>query len=810
MRFARIAVALPIDGLYTYKIPRGLELEVGHVVSVPFGRQKVSGYVVDLTDTSDYPKVKPINRLLDAEPAFDASQLAFFRWISNYYLAGLGEVIATALPVAYKQKARRVYIPTDEGIEALAAEAVEPASRATVLREIISRPGRTKRGMTRMLHNELTSAEVGKALDALIRADFAIMEERNFGGPKGMVTTVTLEKPASEIPEQRGKRMKAIIEHLVAAGGTMDLSELVEKEGPNARSAVVRLVEKGLVRKAERENREAVDMPVMPGRKKEFAPNPEQAAALKAIRAAKTETFLLHGVTGSGKTEVYLQAAKDVLEAGKQVVILVPEIALTPLLTGRVRARFGDEVAVLHSGLTSNERLREWRRIRAGEVKVAVGARSALFAPFQDLGLIVVDEEHDDSYKQDDGVRYNARDLAVLRGKQLNCPVILGSATPSLETWYNAYSSRYTMLRMRNRATPRPVPNIELVDIKGMPASQAMSDTLVSALGHALRTGGKAIVLYNRRGYAPVVECPGCGGNYECPSCGISLVFHQKIKRLKCHYCGFHRDYQPTCPVCTTRFDVVGYGTQRIEEELRLLFPNVGIARMDADSTEGSGAHFKILESFRTGENQLLIGTQLVAKGHDFPDVSLAAVVGVDHILMLPDFRSAERTYALVTQLAGRAGRGDRAGRVLVQTRHADHFVFRLLSGEFDNKVTDPAMVFYAQEVKQRQLLRYPPFSRLVLVRIEGADRDETQNRANDLAFQLRSSVKANQARVDLLGPVLAPMSRLVGRWRYQLIVRGHDVSALRGWLQVARPILRGAGKGRVRVNLDVDPRSLL
>lgn len=809
MRFARLAIALPVDGLYTYKIPKGLALEVGHTVSVSFGNQRVSAYVIELTDTSDYPKVKEIDRLLDVEPAFDADQLVFFKWIADYYLAGLGEVIATALPVAYRQKARRTLIPTEAGIEALAADAVE-GTRATVLREIVSRPGRTRRGLQRRLHNELSKDVIAKATDALLRAKLACIEEQVFGGPASMVTTVSLSMPKEIIPPQRGKRMLSIIDRLDKAGGTMDLTELLEEEGPSARSSIVRLEEKGIVERGEREDRDAVLIPVMPGRKKPFAPNEEQAGALAAIKGAGEETFLLHGVTGAGKTEVYLQAAAEVIEQGKQVVILVPEIALTPLLTGRVKARFGEAVAVLHSGLTSAERLREWRRIRASEVMIAVGARSALFAPFQSLGMIVVDEEHDDSYKQDDGVRYNARDLAVLRGKLAKCPVILGSATPSVESWYNAYAGRYTMLRIRNRATPRAVPNIDLLDIRGLSPKQAMSPQLLQALGATLRNGGKAIVLYNRRGYAPVVECPGCGAHYDCPSCGVSLVLHNRHRRLKCHYCGFHRDYVTSCPECATPFDVVGHGTERVEEELRIQFPGTGIVRMDADTTSVRGSHFKLLERFRSGDAQLLVGTQLVAKGHDFPDVHLAAVVGVDHILMLPDFRSAERTYSLVTQLAGRAGRGETAGRVLVQTRHADHFVFRLVSGEFDKRVSDPAMVFYAQEVKQRQLLRYPPFGRLVLVRIEGADRDETQQRAGQLAHDLRALSRQSGARVDLLGPVLAPLSRLVGRWRYQLIVRGHAVAELRRWLNDARAVLRGSGRGRVRVTLDVDPRSLL
>ena len=489
---------------------------------------------------------------------------------------------------------------------------------------------------------------------------------------------------------------------------------------------------------------------------------------------------------------------------GKQTLILVPEIALTPLLIGRVKARFGEQVATLHSGLRATERLQEWRRIRAGEIQVAVGARSALFAPFTNLGLIIVDEEHDDSYKQGEGVRYNARDLAVLRGKLTSCPVVLGSATPSLESWYNANEGRYSLLRMASRATPKALPEIEMVDMRGHPPTQIISKELENALKQCFQRKEKAIVLYNRRGYAPVVECPGCGGHYQCPSCGINLVLHRKSHRLSCHYCGFFRNFQSDCPQCGSCFDILGYGSERVEEELISLFPGVGILRMDADTVASRGAHHKILQRFQTEEASLLVGTQLVAKGHDFPDVTLAAVIGVDHILTLPDFRSAERTYALVTQLAGRAGRGKRAGKVLLQTRHPEHFVFRIACNQ---DLPDPGHIFYMQEIRQRKLLKYPPYSRIILVKIEGADREKTRNSANILAKKLRAIKKRE---IDMMGPVLAPMSKLVGRWRFQLILRSQHIKIFRKWIEEAQSILRNGHQSGVRVNWDVDPRNLM
>jgi primosomal protein N' (replication factor Y) len=594
-----------------------------------------------------------------------------------------------------------------------------------------------------------------------------------------------------------------VLAHLVEAGGQVDIQTLVGLEGSGARAAVKRLEAKGLVARGDREDRTASAYAGLEDNRPPPELNPAQAEALAAICAMQSGTALLHGVTGSGKTEVYLRAAAEVLDAGKQVLVLVPEIGLTPQLVGRFRGRFGERIAVLHSGLTPAERLREWRRIRAREADVAIGARSALFAPFQELGLIVVDEEHDGSYKPDDGVCYQARDLAVVRGGIAGCPVVLGSATPSVETWQNAQEGRYTRLPLPERATPRPLPSVELVDMRGRKPGNPLSEELIEALGSTLATGAQAIVLYNRRGYAPVVECPGCGGSYQCPSCGVgSLVLHQRQGRMLCHYCGFRRDYEKRCSVCDTELEVLGYGTERVEEALQEAFPDTAISRMDADTTRGRGAHHRILSAFRAGEQQILVGTQLVAKGHDFPGVRLSAVVGVDHLLSMPDFRSAERTHALVTQLAGRAGRGEEPGRVLIQTRHPDHFVFHHIdaTGDLD--------AFYQAEAHQRRVLAHPPFSRIVILRIEGASLERTGEAAEQLTRKLRA--QADGQTIQVFGPTLAPLSRLVGRWRMQIILRGRDVQVFRRWLKTVSPDLLAKPKGPVRMLIDVDARSLL
>ncbi len=815
----QLALALPVRDSFTYAVPAGTELTLGHAVLAPFGRRRVTGYVVGPGDPAvPEARLKPVTRLLDPLPAFDADQLAFFRWIARYYQAGLGEVIATALPAGMKARSRRVVMPLDAGIQALARPGLVEEERLQVLREVVARPGLTAGGLARRLHDELPSDRVKRQLDLLVRDRLVQLEDREVQGPRATLKVVRRVQGADP-KGVRGAQMKAVLALLEDAGADLPLRQLVERLGSGARPAVKRLADRGLVEVVEVEDRRALALRRAVGPVAPPALNADQQAAVDAITASLGEDapapLLLHGVTGSGKTEVYLHAAAAALGRGRQVLLLVPEISLTPQLTGRVRARFGDDVAVLHSGLTAAGRQQQWQRIRAGDARVAVGARSALFAPFQQLGLIIVDEEHDDSYKQDEGVRYHARDCAVVRGRLAGCPVVLGTATPSAESWHNARLGRYRHLRLPTRATARTVPAVELVDQRGREPAEVLSPELSAALEQTLAAGGKAIVLFNRRGYAPVVECPGCGGHFDCPSCGVGLVHHRgHTPRMLCHYCGYSQVFEPACPACGTDLQIIGHGTARVEEALAEAFPEAGLLRMDADTTRSRGSHQEILDRFRDGDARILVGTQMVAKGHDFPDVHLAAVVGVDHLLMLPDFRSAERVHALVTQLAGRAGRGDVAGRVLVQTRQPDHYVFRHLVDEPRlPSATDPgpfslvpAMdAFLVAEHAQRQRLAHPPWTALVLVRVEGAERDATRTAARALADALPAA-----ADVRLRGPIAAPLSRLVGRWRFQIVVRGGSRAVLQRWLSRAGPVLSRPPRGGVRVRIDVDPRSLL
>jgi primosomal protein N' (replication factor Y) len=812
--YAQVAIARPVTRPFTYAIPPTLSdrLAVGHVVLVPFGaRGAETGFVVDLVGQPevDPARIKPIQRLLDPEPAFDARQLDFFRWVADYYLAPLGMVIHTATPSEIRARVVRVLQPTEDGVEALTAALAGPVP-GLVLREVISRPGLTRRGLVRRLEPELRGEEVTRAVDTLVRRGWAQWTDRELSELKGRVRTVSLAASADELSARApraGRRMKAVVEALADVGGPVDLAELVSAQGETVRSALARLEAVGLVAFGEREDRDVLlEAPAL-GSAVSPVLNRDQQNALEAITTRDAQgAFLLHGVTGSGKTEVFLGAARYTLDAGRRVLVLVPEIGLTPQLVGRFRARFGDGVAVLHSGLTGGERVAQWRRIRAGEARIAVGARSALFAPFDDLGLLVVDEEHDDSYKQDEGVRYNARDLAVVLGRRHQCPVVLASATPSLESWHNAETSRYTLLRLPHRATPRPVPEIELVDLTGVevPRGEArplFAPEVVDALQETFDAGGQAIVLYNRRGYATLVQCTSCGGTYECPNCGITMTLHRSARAISCHYCGLKRPYQQECPACgDAALEELGKGTERIEEELQRLFPDVPRARMDADTTAVRGAHHRILSAFRAGDTRLLVGTQIVAKGHDFPGVHTAVVVSADHGFRLPDFRAAERTGALLVQVAGRAGRGEVPGRVLVQTWQPDHYVLRHL---------DDQRRFLLAEARLRSALRYPPYTRLCLVRLDGVERRRVLDAAVKLARELRSEARGVEG-VDVLGPAPAALAKLVGRWRFQILLRGRHVGWFRRFLANVRGRLEGAASRGVRVVADVDPRHLM
>ncbi len=525
----------------------------------------------------------------------------------------------------------------------------------------------------------------------------------------------------------------------------------------------------------------------------------EQKEALSEINRTASGVFLLHGVTGSGKTEVYLRAV-EALPEDREAIVLVPEIALTAQMIDRFQSRFPGKTAFLHSGLSAGERIAQWKKIRNGEIKVALGVRSAVFAPFIKLGLIVVDEEQEASYKQFEGLRYNARDVALARAKLENAKVILGSATPSIETFYNAGKGRFSYLRLEHRIDKKPLPRVEIIDMtEADKKTWSFSNRFLDALKENLSNGHQSLILLNRRGYSPFLMCVDCGHTYKCPACSITLTFHKDTKTLNCHYCGSYLKPGDLCPKCGgSKRKYLGTGTQRVEEELCALIPELTLQRMDRDTTRKKLSHYRIVKDMENKKIDALLGTQMVAKGHHFPDVTLSAIVSADIALNLPDFRSAERAFQLFTQLAGRAGRGDFPGRAYIQSYEPGHYVFDYVKGH------DYAG-FYKKEMELRRELAYPPFSRLIRIILSFRTRDAAKKVIKEITGKIKRSAAQG---VEILGPAPAPIEKIRNLWRWHLILKGKRSKTLR---QAAGSILEQIRDVKnVRIDVDVDPINLL
>jgi primosomal protein N' (replication factor Y) (superfamily II helicase) len=806
-RFAQIVpLGARLDREMTYAVPDDLAetLAVGHRVLVPLGPRWTTGIVCGLGNDTDVENVKAVGMLLDRRPALSTSMLELCRWMAHYYLCGLSEVFKAVLPAGIHAASGQQFALAEGEPD---TTAVQSETQRRVL-SILSGSGPT--GL-RQIERRLQIDSARGALDALIRRGLVEVRQK-MSDPR---VKPKLERVAEMVPsdprwmdlelpaiQRKAPKQAACLRKLWEAGGPLPTAAL-RADGISA-SVLRALAAGGLVRILSREVRrdpygeEAAPPPDT------WAPTTDQEQALAeicpGIDAGRFETFLLRGVTGSGKTLVYIRAAAHALRAGKGALILVPEIALTPQTVRRFRAEFGDQVAVLHSGLSDGERYDAWRDVRDGRRQVVVGARSAVFAPLPKPGLIVVDEEHDGSYKQTDPApRYGARDVAVMRGMLESVPVVLGSATPSLESYQNAGTGKFRLLSLPDRIDSRSMPSVTVVDMKRESGS-VFSTILRQKIKDRVQRNERVILLQNRRGYAPFVQCTECGTAASCPDCQVSFTYHANGRRLVCHYCGRTTPVPGACEACgAAQLKLFGVGTQRVEEDLVEQFDGIRVLRMDVDTTRGKGAHDRILSAFGRGEADVLLGTQMVAKGLDFPGVTLVGVISADTGIHLPDFRASERTFQLLTQVSGRAGRGDTPGEVVVQTYLPDGEAVRYAADH-------DFLAFAAFELENRQDVGYPPFGRMALFLLKGPQEDEVARAAARCAETLRGQT---DDQVEVLGPVPAPLARIRKTYRWQVIVKAPTPARLNA---AARAALSQMGRqaGRVRLDVDVDPVSML
>ena len=745
MRLVSVAVPVPYLDVLTYQVPQGVTPpQRGARVLVPLGKRVVTGIVVNPATNLDVEqtsadKIKDIVEILDDDAFLPAAVVDLALWVSEYYACGAGDALAAAVPSTQAHKTIRIATLTAQGHDEQAPVVLD-LSRA--------QPKRQR-----------------EALD-LLR-----------GGSHGM--------PVSELNARGISR--DVLQRLASKGLVAFRHARIERD-PFANGVVHTAVSPSTGRVLTSEQSHALD------------------ALAAAAATGQFSVFLLQGVTGSGKTEVYLRLADRVLRRGKSVLVLVPEIALTPAVASAFRDAFGDRVAVQHSGLSDGERSDQWYRIRRGEVSVVVGTRSAVFAPLEKLGLIIVDEEHDTSFKQEETPRYNGRDVAVVRGRNEGALVVLGSATPSLESSHNAASARYTRLLMERRVQDRPLASVSVVDMRQEYAEHGpdviLSGALKNAITKRLEAGQQSLILLNRRGLATAVFCRQCGGTIECPNCSVSLIVHSEGRdrhRARCHYCNYGVLVPKACPACKGPYlERRGFGTEKVAQEISTLWPAARVARLDRDTVRRKGAAADILRSMGAGSIDVLVGTQMIAKGHDFPRVTLVGVISADVGLGLADFRAAERTFQLLTQVAGRAGRGVERGEAIVQTLYPHHY-------SIEHACQQDYTAFFAKELGYRQAMRYPPLTAMVNIVVKAADSRSALADAATLAQHLRNN--ADAGRFSVLGPAPAPMAKLRGEYRAQIFLKGSHRASMREAVLAA---LAAEPDMRRRVSIDIDPVSIL
>ena len=816
--FCDVALPVPLDRVFTYSLG-DTNPPVGARVLVPFRNEKLAGVVVRVHDEPPPVEAKPLLMVLDEEPVLSPDLMELGRWIAQYYFAPIGEVLRSMLPLMSEVRRQVLYRITAAGRQALAAGAEQGSSRR-------SRLSPAEQDQEYAVLNALESGEALRAarLRSTTRASLRLLQgmlrkkwiaRETAAEPRDARRTVRYAVLIDDVRLPKlNENQQAILAELAAAAGELPVAELRRLEVPA--STLATLVKRELVRIEERSADFHLTHPhafATPDHELNSAQNEALRTITEAVEASEFRPLLLQGVTGSGKTAVYLAAMRRTLDAGRTAILLVPEIGLTPAMAAQLHHVFGSEVALLHSALTPEERGEQWHRIRKGEARVVVGTRSGIFAPVEKLGLVVVDEEQDSSYKQESMPRYHARDVAVMRAKLAGAAVVLGSATPSLETWHNATTGKYQRIEIRERVMDRPLPEVRLVDMRQefqeTGEEHLFSRALIEQTKETLDRGEQAIILLNRRGYSFVVVCRACGVKLECENCSIALTYHKALpgdgqaagQRLECHYCGYKKTVPRRCPSCESEYlYFLGAGSQQGEERLQEIFPGARIGRMDRDTVRGRGDMERMLVRLHTGEINLLVGTQMIAKGHDVHGVTLVGVVGCDYALGLPDFRAAERVFQLLTQVSGRAGRGELPGQVIVQTYHPEHYAIQCAAAhDFAG--------FVERELRFRRAMHYPPYAALANVLLQSRRLEEAAGWAAALG---RWCAQTTLRHVRVLGPATAPIAKIKRTYRFHLVMKGESRRALQQALRALLAHAEETGIARANLIIDVDPVSLM
>ena len=803
--FCDVVLSVPLDMAFTYRVANGAQPVVGGRVLVPFRQRRMPAIVVELHDRAPSVQTKNIISALDTSPVLDDHLLRLGRWIADYYLAPLGEVFRTMLPLAAEFKRSINYRITDEGrlvLHQASLSGSSARSRRTPdeqLAEFRVLEYLSEREITRESSLRAAARASKAVLDGMVRKKWIAREDVSGARDGSNVVKVAALKNAEG---KLNANQQRIIDTLAAAGGKLGLEVL--RGLPVPRTTLRTLVRRGFVEVAE----EPADFSLSSLKARpspfDFDFNSAQQDALRHIQervaAREFEGVLLHGVTGSGKTAVYLAAMKSVLDAGRSAILLVPEIGLTPAVAADLNQVFGNEVAILHSALSARERTEQWHRIKRGETRVVVGTRSAVFAPVSDLALIIVDEEQDSSYKQEETPRYHARDVAVMRAKMANAAVVLGSATPSLESYFNAKKNKYALLELPDRVEQRPLPEVEIIDMRQefqeTGHEQVISRKLAQEIRERLEQKEQVMVLLNRRGYSPVVLCRTCGKTLECKNCAIALTHHKRTHRMECHYCGYMAPVPKACIHCGSEYVYfLGTGSEKLEELLHGMFPHARIGRLDRDTVRGREDFERALNALNEGELDVLVGTQMIAKGHDVHGVTLVGVVGADAALGFPDFRAAERTFQLLTQVAGRAGRGQKLGKVVLQTYFPDHYAVQYAAQhDFAG--------FYDKELRFRSWMHYPPYSSIANVLVRSGKSDEVL-RWSGILGQWFEKVRHEGVRV--LGPAATPILRLKEDYRYHFVLKSASREKLNALLRAMLAHAIQQKIPRTQVIVDVD-----